>query len=86
MEEILKELMNTKCVSMHNNQFRCYGKKCDGQCAQFQIALDAIITKNCDILYAMLSTQDINDYNYVTAPAYNNVVDFVEDFRKATEK
>ena len=39
MEEILKELMNTKCVSMHNNQFRCYGKKCDGQCALFQKTL-----------------------------------------------
>ena len=39
MEEILKELMNTKCVSMHNNQFRCYGKKCDGQCALFQATL-----------------------------------------------
>ena len=42
MEEILKELMNTKCVSMHNSQFRCYGKKCDGQCAQFQVALQAL--------------------------------------------
>ena len=39
MEEILKELMNTKCVSMHNSQFRCYGKKCDGQCALFQATL-----------------------------------------------
>ena len=42
MEEILKELMNTKCVSMHNNQFRCYGKKCNGQCAKFQVALQAL--------------------------------------------
>lgn len=39
MEEILKELMNIKCISMHNNQFRCYGKKCDGQCALFQATL-----------------------------------------------
>lgn len=39
MEEILKELMNTKCISMHNNQFRCYGKGCDGQCALFQKTL-----------------------------------------------
>lgn len=39
MEEILKELMNIKCISMHNNQFRCYGKKCDGQCALFQKTL-----------------------------------------------
>lgn len=42
MEEILKELMNIKCISMHNNQFRCYGKKCDGQCALFQAALFAL--------------------------------------------
>lgn len=42
MEEILKELMNTKCVSMHNSQFRCYGKKCDGQCALFQATLFAL--------------------------------------------
>lgn len=39
MEEILKKLMNTKCISMHNNQFRCYGKECDGQCALFQATL-----------------------------------------------
>lgn len=44
------------------------------------------LDKVCDILYAMLTTQDINDYDYVTAPAYNNVVDFVEDFRKAMEE
>ena len=40
----------------------------------------------CDILYAMLTTQDINDYDYVTAPAYNTVEDLVEDFRKSFEK
>lgn len=40
----------------------------------------------CEMLYSMLTTQDINDYNYVTAPAYDNVVDFVEDFRKAMEE
>ena len=39
MEEILKKMMNAKCVSMHNNQFRCYGKGCNGSCAQFQVAL-----------------------------------------------
>ena len=43
------------------------------------VSLDQV----CDMLYAMLTTQDINDYDYVTAPAYNNVVDFVEDFRKS---
>lgn len=46
----------------------------------------AMIDKACDMLYAMLTTQDINDYYYVTAPAYDNVVNFVEDFRKAIEK
>lgn len=39
MEEILKELMNSKCVSMHDSNYRCYGKKCDGQCALFQETL-----------------------------------------------
>lgn len=50
MEEILKELMNTKCVSMHNNQFRCYGKGCNGQCAQFQVTLEKLRSKNIDWL------------------------------------
>lgn len=27
---------------MHNPQFRCYGRKCDGQCPQFQIALQEL--------------------------------------------
>lgn len=44
------------------------------------------LDKACDLLYAMLTTQDINDYDYVTAPAYDNVVDFVEDFRKSFKK
>lgn len=39
MEEILKKMMNAKCVSMHNNQFRCYGKGCNGSCAHFQATL-----------------------------------------------
>lgn len=59
MEEILKELMNTKCISMHNNQFRCYGKKCDGQCALFQKTLNEIQTKNCEWLET--HTYNIND-------------------------
>lgn len=42
MEEILKELMSTKCVSMHDSNYRCYGKKCDGQCALFQATLFAL--------------------------------------------
>lgn len=44
------------------------------------------LDKVCSMLYAMLETQDINDYDYVTAPAYDNVVDFVEDFRKSFEE
>ena len=44
------------------------------------------LNKVCDMLYAMLTTQDINDYDYVTSPAYDNVVDFVEDFRKSWEE
>lgn len=39
MEEILKELMNVRCVSMHDSNMRCFGKKCDGQCALFQKTL-----------------------------------------------
>lgn len=39
MEEILKELMNVRCVSMHDSTMRCFGKKCDGQCALFQATL-----------------------------------------------
>lgn len=39
MTEILKKLMNARCVSMHNSNMRCSGKGCDGQCAQFQLAI-----------------------------------------------
>lgn len=39
MEEILKNLMNINCVSMHDPNYRCYGKGCNGQCAQFQKTL-----------------------------------------------
>lgn len=39
MEEILKKIMNAKCVSMHDSNYRCYGKGCNGQCAQFQLAM-----------------------------------------------
>jgi hypothetical protein len=35
MEKILKDFMQTKCVSMHNTQFMCYGKGCDGHCQMF---------------------------------------------------
>lgn len=44
------------------------------------------LNKVCDLLYSMLTTQDIYDYDYVTASAYDTVEDFVEDFRKTMEK
>ena len=44
------------------------------------------LDKVCDMLYAMLDTQNINDYDYVTAPAYDNVADLIDDFRKAMNK
>ena len=50
----------------------------DGGSQEKMVSLDKV----CEMLYSMLATQDINDYDYVTAPAYDNVVDFVEDFRK----
>ena len=54
----------------------------DGEPQEKMVSLDKV----CDMLYAMLTTQDINDYDYVTAPAYDTVEDFVEDFRKTFEK
>lgn len=50
MEQILKELMNTRCVAMHNPSMRCYGKDCNGQCAQFQVALESMRSKNLEWL------------------------------------
>ena len=47
------------------------------------VSLDEV----CNMLYAMLDThQDIDGYDYVTAPAYDTVEDLVEDFRKIMEK
>lgn len=59
MEEILKTLMNTRCVAMHNPSMRCYCKGCNGQCAQFQVALDTIAVKNCEWLKT--NTHNVND-------------------------
>lgn len=39
VEDIIKDLMSKRCVSMHDTTKRCYGKGCDGQCAFFQIAM-----------------------------------------------
>lgn len=40
----------------------------------------------CSLLYDMLTTQYIGDYEYVTAPAYDEVYEFVDDFCKQLEK
>jgi hypothetical protein len=42
IETALRELMNKRCASMHNPSMRCYGKGCDGQCAQFQMAVQRL--------------------------------------------
>lgn len=80
MEEILKELMSRKCVAMHDSNYRCYGKKCDGRCALFQIALDAIITKNCQWL-------SDNKDKYILDIEGETIIDkkIVDDFRKVIE-
>lgn len=59
MEEILKELMTTRCIAMHNSTMRCYGKGCTGECAQFQDALDSIRVKNIEWL--TVHTHTVND-------------------------
>lgn len=48
MENILKSLMTARCKVMNMDNSRCYKKgKCDGQCADFQVALmDLEIIKN----------------------------------------
>lgn len=49
MEKILKDFMSTKCVSMHYQQFGCYGKGCSGQCQMFRemmIKLENTLTTN----------------------------------------
>lgn len=40
----------------------------------------------CSLLYDMLTKQYIGDYEYVTAPAYDEVYDFVDDFCKSLNK
>ena len=58
------------------------------ECLADEEPQDKMVSLNevCDMLYAMLSTQDINDYDYVTAPAYDTVEDLVEYFRKSFEE
>lgn len=64
MEEILKALMNAKCVSIHDNQFRCYGKGCDGQCALFQATL--ITLKETTINQVQAVVNDIYFHNAIS--------------------
>lgn len=52
----------------------------------FMLKKRELIKNACDLLYAMLTNLYINDYDYVTAPAYDDVEDFVDDFRKTMEK
>lgn len=59
MEEILKQLMNTRCIAMHNSSMRCYGKECNGQCAQFQVALESMRNKTLEWLNT--HTHNVND-------------------------
>lgn len=58
MTEILKELMTTRCVSMHNPSMRCHGKGCDGQCAQFQMTLMKLHEYNIREVKIALSAYD----------------------------
>ena len=58
MTEILRELMTTRCVSMHNPSMRCHGKGCDGQCAQFQIALMKLQDHNTKEVRIALNAYD----------------------------
>lgn len=59
MEEILKQLMNTRCVAMHNPSMRCYGKGCNGQCAHFQVTLESMRSKNLEWLNTHI--HNVND-------------------------
>ena len=67
---------------LRNCGISCWGGKEVSNNGDTLVSLDDV----CDMLYEMLSTQDINDYDYVTAPSYDTVEDLVEDFRKTMEK
>lgn len=74
MEEILKALMNTRCVAMHNPSMRCYGKGCNGQCAHFQVTIESIKSKNLEWLNT--HTYNVND---------NGVCLSFSDFKEAKQ-
>lgn len=69
---------------LRNCGISCWGGKevSDNGDGDTLVSLDDV----CEMLYSMLTTLNFNDYDYVTASAYDDVVDFVEDFRKSIKK
>lgn len=65
-----------------NLAFEAGAKWADENSKDGMISLD----KACDLLYDMLHELGINDSSMVGTFAYDNVVDFVEDFRKSLKK
>lgn len=70
MEEILKRMMNAKCVSMHDSHYRCYGKGCDGNCAQFQLAVMELNEATTNKIKAAID--EMHFYN--TAAEYEEII------------
>lgn len=68
MEEILKKLMNLRCISVHNDQFRCYGKGCNGSCSSFQVALMAINEKTTEAQKSFVESMTL----YNSEQEFNN--------------
>ena len=65
-----------------NLAFEAGAKWADENPKDGMVSLDKV----CDLLYDMLHDQYINDSSMVGTFAYDNVVDFVEDFRKSLKK
>lgn len=82
MEEILKKLMSTRCVSIHNPSMRCHGKGCDGQCAQFQTALMELTDKTEN--WFKNNVCSINDSGINLG--FGNYAEMIADFHKPIEK
>lgn len=59
MEEILKKLMNAKCISMHDSNYRCYGKGCNGTCAHFQATLMAVKEKSTEAQRSLVESMTL---------------------------
>lgn len=56
------------------------------ECLVEQHEIMVSLSDACSLLYDMLTTQYIGDYEYVTAPAYDDVYEFVDDFCKSLNK